>query len=265
MPNVAENEERDDFSGREGRSPNYPYTNLMQAIERARALRDAVKAGEARLATAASIWELGTKSSALRQTVAALKHFGLIDCVGSGANRKIKLSEAGNRIVLDTRPHSPDREVLIQKAALTPKIHAQLWGKWGADLPPDVEMLAELTLERGFSQVGAKDAIAVYKGTLAFAKLIGSDNMSSEESDKLETPPSQTPSDRSKVTPIQGQRQTVGAINERINYKPGQDISVGFSTEPDLEMYEFLRDYLDFRITRMKRQAKGKSSGEDEK
>jgi hypothetical protein len=40
----------------------------------------------------------------------------------------------------------------------------------------------------------------------------------------------------------------------RIVYKPGQDISVGFSTEPDVAMYEFLKDYLDFRITQMKKQ-----------
>jgi hypothetical protein len=69
---------------------------------------------------------------------------------------------------------------------------------------------------------------------------------------KWEPPTSQT-SERSKVTPIQGQRQIASAISERIVYKPGQDISVGFSTEPDVAMYEFLKDYLDFPIAQMKK------------
>jgi hypothetical protein len=46
------------------------------------------------------------------------------------------------------------------------------------------------------------------------------------------------------------------AASGRIVYKPGQHISVGFSTEPYVEMYEFLRDYLDFQIQRMKKQTK---------
>jgi hypothetical protein len=36
--------------------------------------------------------------------------------------------------------------------------------------------------------------------------------------------------------------------------KPGQNISVGFSTEPDVTMYEFLKDYLDVRIAQIKKQ-----------
>jgi hypothetical protein len=254
MNNVAEAGEQDELNAREGRSPAYPAITLKQALMRAASLRKAVTKNEARIATAGNVWGLGVKSSGLRGTIAALKQFGLIEYIGSGTERKIKLSDAANRIVLDQRPESPEREALIQKAALAPKAHAQLWEKWGADLPPDVEILAELMLERGFSNPGAAELISEYKATLAFAKLIAPDKMPDEESDILETSQSQTPLDRSRVTPIQGQRQT--AINERIVYKPGQDISVGFSTEPDIEMYEFLRDYLDFRIQRMKKQAK---------
>jgi hypothetical protein len=75
----------------------------------------------------------------------------------------------------------------------------------------------------------------------------------------LETPTSQQP-DRSKVTPIQGQRQPLvqqqTAVSERISYKQGQDISLGFTTEPDVEMYEFLKEYVEFRIARMKKPPK---------
>jgi hypothetical protein len=254
MANMEAEQPQDDINMREGRSPGFPFLNLQQALERARALRKASKGGEVRLSTAGSVWELGLKSSALRQTAAALKHYGLIDYLGSGEDRKVKLTDTANRIILDERPESPDRDSLIKKVALTPKLHAELWKKWGADLPPDVEMRSELILERGFSQAGALDAVAIYKGTLAFAKLSDADKMPDEEPDKLDTSASQANPDRSKITPIQGQKSSASAISERIVYKPGYDISVGFSMEPDIETYEFLRDYLDFRITRMKKQ-----------
>jgi hypothetical protein len=253
MADVAAVEEQDETTARDGRSPAYPYIPLKQAIDRALALRGAVKQGEARIATAGSVWKLGPKSSGLRSTLAALKQFGLIQYIGSGAERKIKMTEDTNRLYLDTRPNSPDRDAIIIKLAKLPKAHAAFWEKWGADLPPDVEILAELKLELGFSESGASEFLAEYKATLEFAKLIGSGSMPDEESGKLDTPSSQTP-ERAKVTTIQGQRQTAGAISERIVYKPGQDISVGFSTEPDVAMYEFLKDYLDFRITQMKKQ-----------
>jgi 8-oxo-dGTP pyrophosphatase MutT (NUDIX family) len=38
--------------------------------------------------------------------------------------------------------------------------------------------------------------------------------------------------------------------------KPGQDVLVRFTTEPNIEMYELVRDYMDFRIERLKKQMK---------
>ena len=108
MANIGEAEGRDDLNIREGRSPNFPYIPLKQALERARSLRKGIVRNEARLATVGTVWSMGTKSSALRQTIAALKHFGLVEYVGAGADRKIKLTDAAHRIILDDRPESPE-------------------------------------------------------------------------------------------------------------------------------------------------------------
>ena len=45
------------------------------------------------------------------------------------------------------------------------------------------------------------------------------------------------------------------AVGERICHKLGQDISLRLTTEPDVKMYEFLKDYLEFRIVGMKKQS----------
>ena len=249
MNDLAEDEGReDDLSAREGRSPGYPFIPLNQALERARALRAGAKGNDVRVATAGTIWELGAKSSALRQTIAALKHFGLVEYIGTTADRKIKLTETASRIVLDERPGSVDRDTLIKKAALTPKIHAELWEKWGTNLPPDVEMQTELILERKFSKTGAADAIAVYKATLIFANLIIVGMMPDGESDKLERSTSQTQSGNPRVAPLVPRTSQQAAIEERIVFKPGQEIVMRFAAEPDVYTYKSLIAYLEFRL-----------------
>lgn len=247
MADVAAVEELDETTARDGRSPAYPYIPLKQAIDRALALRGAVKQGDARIATAGSVWKLGPKSSGLRSTIAALKQFGLIQYIGTGAERKLKLTDDANRLYLDPRPNSPDREAIIVKLAKLPKPHATFWEKWGPDLPPDVEILAELKLELGFSESGASEFLAEYKATLEFAKLIGSDSMPGEESDKLETPSSQMQTAGSKVTPL-ALRSQQSAIEERIVFKPGQEIVMRFAAEPDAYTYKSLIAYLEFRL-----------------
>jgi len=235
-------------STREGRSPNYPYIPLNEAIARAAKLRKGITKNEARIATAGDVWKLGNKSSGLRSIIAALKHFGFIDYIGSGTERKIKLTDAAHRIILDDRPDSPERNALIQKAALLPKAHALLWEKWKAELPPDVEIIAQLTLDEGFSQSGAAELLAEYKKTLEFAKLTGSVNMSDEDSDKVETSSSQTQSGNPKVTPLAPRSSQQAAIEERIVFKPGQEISLRFASEPDAYTYKSLIAYLGFRL-----------------
>ena len=125
-------------------------------------------------------------------------------------------------------------------------------------------MRAELNLEQGFSQTGAMDAVAVYRGTLAFAKPIESGRMPDEQQDNSGESGSQMQTEREKVTALHQQppRTATATVEERIVYKPGQDIFLRFTVEPDAAVYDFLKDYLEFRLARIEKEAKSKKDAE---
>src|ERR1700722_5524681 len=167
----------DDDKSAVGRSPAYPFITLEKALSRAEELRKAVGRNDTRIASAKSHWGYGAKSSGGIQTVAALRHFGLLDDIGAGADKKVKLSELALRILLDQRPDSSERRELIQKAALTPKMHLEFWNKWHNELPVDAEIRHYLLVDRKFIENGANDLIAEYKATFSYAGLLDSGNM----------------------------------------------------------------------------------------
>jgi hypothetical protein len=114
---------------------------------------------------------MGLKTGPMIQTVAALGHFGLFEFQGGGDNRAARLTDLALRILLDKQPISAEREELVRQAALTPRIHAELWQRWQAALPSDATLETYLVRDRGFSESGGRDLIAEYKATIAFAKL----------------------------------------------------------------------------------------------
>ncbi|MDA9435190.1 hypothetical protein [Bradyrhizobium sp. CCBAU 51627] len=167
-----------------GRSPAYPFIPLDKALARAEALRKAIGSkADTRVISAMGHWGYGEKSSGGIQTAAALKHFGLIDDSGSGKERRIKLSELALRILLDQRPDSQERKQLVQRAALLPKMHQELWERWGRDLPVDAELRHYLLLDRGFNENGAEDLIKEYKATISYAGLLDSDSVPPNQED----------------------------------------------------------------------------------
>jgi hypothetical protein len=166
-----------------GRSPAYPFIPLEKALSRAEELRKAVGRNETRVESAKHHWKYGPKSSGGIQTVAALRHFDLIEDTGSGADKRIKLSDLALRILLDQRPDSSERRQLIQKAALAPKMHQELWTKWRNEPPVDAEIRHYLILDRKFNENGADDLIAEYKATISYAGLLDSSTIPSEEPD----------------------------------------------------------------------------------
>jgi hypothetical protein len=97
---------------------------------------------------------------------------------GSGKDRKVQLTDEARRLILDTRAESPEREAAIKQAALNPKIHAKLWKKWGAEIPPDDSFRHTLIFDMEFNENTASDFIREYKDTIRFAKLNESDTVS---------------------------------------------------------------------------------------
>jgi|HubBroStandDraft_1064217.scaffolds.fasta_scaffold120808_2 hypothetical protein len=154
------------------RSPAYPYINLETAIKRAKEFYAEEQRNAAPLKVAVKHWGYEAKSSGGAQTAAALISFGLLRDEGTGDKRKVKLTENALRIVLDTRADSEDRADAIRTAALTPKIHQQLWRKWENNIPSteNLKHILVLDWQPPFNPAAVDGFIKEYKDTIAFAK-----------------------------------------------------------------------------------------------
>lgn len=180
-PISTESQER----GKRMRSPAYPFIHLGTAIRRAREFYDREQRNAAPLRIAAKHWGYEPKSSGGLQTAAAMISFGLMEDEGTGEKRVLKLTKNALKILLDGRPDSPERAVLIKQAALAPKIHDQLWKKWSMELPSDESLKHALMFdwEPPFNENTVDGFIKEYKDTIAFAKLAESDSVAGEVKD----------------------------------------------------------------------------------
>lgn len=163
------------------RSPAFPFISLKIAIERAKELYKEEKRAPAPVTVAVKHWGYKEKSSGGIQTIAALKYYGLLTDSGTGESRKVQLSDTALRIVMDERTISPERDELIKRAALMPKIYARLWNQWGTAMPSEENVRHHLRVELKFSDSTVDSFIRGYKDTISFAKLTESDKVPSED------------------------------------------------------------------------------------
>ena len=155
------------------RSPEHPFINLDTALKRARQFYDVAVRNAISINSAIKGWGYAEGSSGGLQTTAALISFGLLKDEGTGEKRKLQLTPLALHILLDVRPDSSDRAELIKRAALMPKIHKQLWDKWGAQRPSAIEIRHVLTVEwePPFNEKSVDGFINEYEETIRFAKL----------------------------------------------------------------------------------------------
>lgn len=296
---------------RQGRSPAFPFIPVGKALERAEQLRVA-EGGRPKHFTPwnaiAKAWELGERTGPMKQTMAALGYFGLFEFDGSGDERSARLTDIAFKILLDKQPVSPERDQLIQQVASTPTAHKDLQTRWPDGLPSDPTVETYLVRDRGFSEDGAKDLIAQYKDTLAFAKLGKPANVPNEpkrqdehskqaeigdliqieingalQLDKpkrvraiqehdgkgwvfIEGSETGVPMDQVQVTekgapaggkPSDAPRLPLETLppewrEERLLDDAGEEIFIRYKGEPSKGRYEFIRDYLDFKLKRIK-------------
>lgn len=155
------------------RSPPYPAISLRAAVERAGQLYSKAQHYTVGWPVLADAWEYKVGSGSLGATAAALIQFGLLTDDGSGEKRKFTLSDAAIRIIRDADPASEKRKQAIARAALLPKIYAELWEKFGDAANVSTVVLQNyLTLDRkdeGKAPYG-DDAVAIviseYKDTV---------------------------------------------------------------------------------------------------
>lgn len=153
------------------RSPNYPAIDLKTAVAKLPHLFDRI--GRHPVGSEIAIKELGyspTSSSGML-AIAALRAFGLLVDVKGQADSMVKLSGTGLDIATDYDEGSEGWKESVKRAALTPKIHNEMWTKYGSHLPPEGELKRYLVRERGFNDNAVGNFIAEYKATIEFAGL----------------------------------------------------------------------------------------------
>jgi hypothetical protein len=148
------------------RSPGYPGIPLDVAIQRAKKLYDRESRNAAPIAVIVGHWGYTPGTSSSNVSVASLKRYGLLTDQGSGEKRLARLTDLALDILLN-----PDPDESIRAAALMPRIHRELYEKYGPSLPSDASLKHELVMTRGFTESGADDFIDEFRKTLVFAQL----------------------------------------------------------------------------------------------
>lgn len=299
------------------RSPTFPYISLDMALERAKRIYDQVRDHAQPREVMSKAYGKPATSSSTIQTFATLLQYGLLENIMAPAGRRMRVSPLAQGIF---NPHVPEekRKEAIRKAALNPTIFAELWEKYrdAANLNDNVP-LYYLTEERGyehdgavFTDKGAADVLRIYRATLAFAGISGSDSNQMPTKD-VEVDVSPAPKAKvgdlvqveiggafllqkpKRVESIQehegkpwvfleGEKAAVEMANvivqeekakvatplvrelpeideelaegwseERLIDDGGNEIKIRYRGKASLERYEFIRDYLDFKIQRL--------------
>jgi hypothetical protein len=151
------------------RSPSYPAIDLEAAIGRTRQLYDHENQHPTHVEAIVRHWGYKSLNGPASGALAALKKFGLVDEDGAGPARRARVSDLAVDILRN--PSEQARQAAIKRAALSPPIHRELWDRYGATLPSDVNLEWELTRDRGFTDTGAKEFIPEYRATVTFARL----------------------------------------------------------------------------------------------
>ncbi len=153
-----------------GRSPSYPGISLKAAVERAQVVLSREGRHAAPIGAITSHWGYKAHTTGPASvTYAALLKFGLLRAEGSGDERLAKLTDLAVEILMH-----PDPSTALQRAALLPPIHAEMWNEFGNDLPSDENLRYRLVAQRGFTETGFRDFIREYRETVAFARLTSS-------------------------------------------------------------------------------------------
>jgi len=209
------------------RSPSFPFINLREALARARVFYEAEGRNEAPLEVAARHWGYSEGSSTTNRTVAALAAMGLLEV----HDRKARLTGRAVKILADDREPSPERERLIQEAALLPRLHRKLRERYGGDSPSDETLRYHLIDAEGFNTGSAAAFIRLFRETLEFAGLVGQPVIPQKESAPLPAAKQAPPVLRSQpsevspaVFPLLGDNEVEFRIRHRISSEEAEDV-----------------------------------------
>ncbi|CAE6852634.1 hypothetical protein [Paraburkholderia aspalathi] len=249
------------------RSPNFPFIPLEPALQRAQVLYSHERRGSAPAAAVAKHWGYTESSSAFKQTVAALKSYGLLIDEGGSSGRMVRLTETALRILLDQRPDTEEKASFIRNAALNPAVASEVFKRWPDGLPSEHTLSHYLMFDRGFQEETAMRVVKILRLNDAFANIshgaepyYGTDAPIEEQ---FGAPLAQTQpeNDIARVVPTpmrpspEPVAYTQSARSEKIIDPNDLDVTINFSGEPTQETYEFLADYIELRLKQFQRKA----------
>lgn len=227
---------------KKGRSPSYPGIDLEAAITRARELWTEERQHPTPVETILSHWGYRSMTGNSAVTLAALKKFGLLAEEGSLDERRAWLTDLAFDIL--ENPNEAERKAAIQKAALTPPIHRELWDRYQeSGLPSDANLTWELRRQRGFTESGASDFVRQFRDTISFADLTNRATVETQPDDGgtddgLNEPPPAAPQ-RALRTRGRAMNTTGEMVTYAVPLKPGADIVVEFPFAPSDEDWDF--------------------------
>lgn len=247
------------------RSPSYPAIDLKTAIERARTFYQHEKRSAASVLVASQHWGYSFSSSGGKQALAALIAYGLMEDKGSGDQRQVHLTDLAFRILLDERPDSPDRNEALQRAALMPKIHTELFGRWPDELPSTPNLRHFLLIEKKFNENAVDDFIRQLRSTAEFAKIYSraepSISTPSPEEYEQQTattvsvvsagPPTGSPT--SPSTPPPPSRPLGAQVRQDTFSLDEGQVVLQWPAQLSEASYEDLKDWLELQLRKIKR------------
>ncbi|WP_165932845.1 hypothetical protein [Rhizobium sp. BK251] len=214
-------------------------------------------------------WGMKEGSSQAHQMLAALKSYGLVAYEGASRDRKAVVTDEA-RTYLRAQQEQIKKQV-IREAALKPKLFKLFQGIWGGQRVPDEVRIDELVLQHGFTESAARTFLRVYDDTLEFAELtdgveqLGDASETPEDvpygahSDLIATPSRPHGASSTDAAPQQHLRPTYastateGWTEEQLIDDSGHEIRILYRGKPSEQRYEYIRDYLDFKISRLRK------------
>ena len=158
------------------RSPSYPAFDLETTLTRAQQLYDIAGSHGVPVPAALEAWGFTEKSSNGSLTIAALKRFSLANDEGKRGARSVVLTRLGQELVVySSQRDAQEWKDGVKRAALSPAIHADLWAKYGGDLPADAVIRPHLVIDLGFSDSAARELLREFRSTIEFANLTSAD------------------------------------------------------------------------------------------
>jgi hypothetical protein len=238
----------------DGRSVNYPFIALQSAIAQARKLWDSAGKNLVPLSTAGAAWGYGDKSSGLRSTISALKQYGLLEDIGDGATRQLRLLDRALDILLEAAD-SPRHRDALAAALSAPKIYREVFDRFPAGLPSHDHAIASfLVRDKAFNRRAVAGFIGTLRANIHFtslqqpAALYGS---TSSTASAEQTPPWVEASSEHPRAPAVS---AVSAVNEDVYaLGPEGQVVLQWPDRIGQASYDELREWLDLELRKIAR------------